>query len=91
VTSSDDAVHAVPRVGRGLSPLDGKNLAPKVKEFVEHLRELRRRAGLTSHRLETELDTPAGGLSRYLSGGRLPPPEWLQRRTRTRSTIWKTA
>lgn len=78
MTSSDDALHSTPRVGRGLAPLDGKNLAPKVKEFVQHLRELRERAGLSSNRLEAELDMPAGGLSRYLSGERLPQPEWLR-------------
>jgi transcriptional regulator with XRE-family HTH domain len=65
--------------GRGLVKLDGKDLVPEARAFAEYLRDLRARTGLKSSRLEAELGMPAGGLSRYLSGERVPKPTWLRR------------
>jgi MinD-like ATPase involved in chromosome partitioning or flagellar assembly/transcriptional regulator with XRE-family HTH domain len=59
-----------------LSPIpDG--VAPEIRDFAETLRILFRATGMSLNRLAALLHSDPGTVSRYLSGQRIPPPDFI--------------
>jgi transcriptional regulator with XRE-family HTH domain len=71
---------ALARVSRmqSLDPIP-EGVAPEIRDFAETLRMLFAALGMSLNRLAALLHTSPGTVSRYLSGQRIPPPDFIDR------------